>query len=114
MKKAGKLGAGPAFTARLEVRCLHCRAATLPLPRTAPACVLETNFHSCPCLTALSWQPAAVQVDYKAPVPAGTDICCCATVEKVEGRKVRLRWSIGWESWWGHDGSLQWAQLVPL
>lgn len=45
MKKAGKLGSGPAFTARLEV-------------------------------------------DYKAPVPAGTDVCCIATVEKVEGRKI--------------------------
>lgn len=45
MKKHGRLGPGPAFTARLEV-------------------------------------------DYKMPVPAGTTICCCAKVEKVEGRKI--------------------------
>ena len=59
-----------------------------------PAClrglllVRLTYLPALTCLRLPAHPPALPQVDYKQPVPAGTSICCSATVEKVEGRKV--------------------------
>lgn len=41
--------------------------------------------------TFFSRQGAAAQVDYKAPLPAGSHILCTATLESSDGRKAWVR-----------------------